>query len=56
MLCPTCKCAARAGRSDNIEKDGAVYRRIRLFCKTKGCPKNNGEPIAVTEIKVKEVQ
>ena len=54
MLCPSCKTALRAGASDNIEKDGAAYRRIRLYCKTKGCPRNNGQPISVQEIEIKE--
>ena len=54
MLCPSCKIALRAGASDNIKKDGVTYRRIRLYCKSKGCPRNNGQPISVQEIEVKE--
>ena len=54
MLCPLCKTALRAGESNNVKRDGKTFRRIRLYCKSKGCPRNNGQPISVQEIEIKE--
>jgi len=51
MLCPICKRTLRAGKGTDVTKDGKEYRVILLYCKTRGCPNNNGEPLYKDEVK-----
>lgn len=51
MLCPKCKHTLRVGKGEDIKKGRTVYRQLSLFCKTPGCPNNNGQPVYKDEVK-----
>lgn len=48
--CPICHRHLWAGEGRDIEKDGVQYREIKLYCRTRGCPNNNGEPVKIDEV------
>ena len=48
--CPRCSKALRAGEGKDVEKDGKKYRMIKLYCRTPGCPNNNGTPVMIDEV------
>lgn len=50
--CPSCHRPLRAGEGKDITKKKVKYRAIKLYCKTRGCPMNNGTPVAIDEVKV----
>lgn len=54
MKCPRCDGLLRAMNSKIIEKDGKHYMLINLYCYTKGCPANNGQPVQTNEVEVND--
>lgn len=54
MKCPCCDNLLRVMDSKEIEKDNKKFIVVKLYCKTIGCPNNNGQPILVEEIEEKD--
>lgn len=50
--CQICHRTLWAGEGKDVEKDGVMYREIKLYCKTRGCPANNNEPVEVDEVRI----
>jgi len=54
MKCPHCEARLRVMGSAEIEEHGKKYRVLKLYCKTDGCPENNGQPVRTERVEVND--
>jgi hypothetical protein len=36
--------------SKEVQEGGKTFRILKLYCKTAGCPKNNGQPVMTDKV------